>query len=632
MPSGGNTGGSGSGGDAGTLDTLDSLDFIKKDGSVAMTGAFNQAQGTDIASAGTINLDTATGNLIDVTGTTTITAITLSQGRQRIVRFTGALTLTNGASLVLPGAANITTAAGDYAVFTGYAAGVVRCVAYANAITNAGRALIDDATAAAQVATLGFAADATKLQKHGADVVSAGTIDLDAATGALIDVTGTTTITAITLADGLVRVVRFTGILTLTHGASLVLPGAANITTAAGDMAVFAGYAAGVVRCVSYVKANGQAVVSSGGDAATLDGLDSLAFVKADGSVAMTGALVLPIGSTTSPTLTFTGDTNNGFSAPNADEVHFIHAGVAKAYSYGGGLFFASDVSLGWTSNVSAPAGGQDLFLRRDAANVLAQRNGTTAQEYRVYNTLSGADGDFLRMSWSANVAYLTTSITGSGTYRGLRVGVGGGSTSLYLHTAGADKWEVNTTGHLLASTDGANDIGATGATRPRNLFLASPAITVGSGTGVTVDDSGSVRRVTYKVTVTYAALAAAATTADKTIATLPAKTRIVAIIADTTIKYIGGAVSAATLIVGKTVGGNEYIVSHDVFTAAVTKGLADADLGTSINRASAIQGGDLASWSGTTAISVRLTTTSANTNALTQGSTAYYIITEQYA
>jgi microcystin-dependent protein len=84
----------------------------------------------DIASAGTINLDSTTGNVVDVTGTTTITAITLAEGKEVTVRFTGALTLTNSASLVLPGSANVTTAAGDFAVFRGYAAGVVRCTSY----------------------------------------------------------------------------------------------------------------------------------------------------------------------------------------------------------------------------------------------------------------------------------------------------------------------------------------------------------------------------------------------------------------------------------------------------------------------------------------------------------------------
>lgn len=95
------------------------------------------------------------------------------------------------------------------------------------------------------------------LSVHGSDVASASTIDLDAATGVLVDVTGTTTITAITLSNGRERVVRFTGILTLTNGASLVLPGGANITTAAGDFAIFRGYASSVVRCVGYFPASG---------------------------------------------------------------------------------------------------------------------------------------------------------------------------------------------------------------------------------------------------------------------------------------------------------------------------------------------------------------------------------------
>lgn len=99
-------------------------------GAVTMAGGSNGSQSTDIASATTTDLDSATGNLVDVTGTTTITGITLSQGRMRTVRFTGALVLTNGASLVLPGAINITTVAGDYAIFAGYASGVVRCVLY----------------------------------------------------------------------------------------------------------------------------------------------------------------------------------------------------------------------------------------------------------------------------------------------------------------------------------------------------------------------------------------------------------------------------------------------------------------------------------------------------------------------
>jgi hypothetical protein len=98
----------------------------------------------------------------------------------------------------------------------------------------------------------------------GADIASASTTDLSAATGDYVDVTGTTTITALgTAANGVEKCVTFTGILTLTHNAtSLILPGGANITTAAGDSAVFKSRGSGNWQCITYSKASGQAVVA----------------------------------------------------------------------------------------------------------------------------------------------------------------------------------------------------------------------------------------------------------------------------------------------------------------------------------------------------------------------------------
>lgn len=75
-------------------------------------------KGADVASATTTTIWTSDGWMLDVTGTTTITSFgTASRaGEWRMVRFTGALTLTNGANLILPGSANITTANGDFAL------------------------------------------------------------------------------------------------------------------------------------------------------------------------------------------------------------------------------------------------------------------------------------------------------------------------------------------------------------------------------------------------------------------------------------------------------------------------------------------------------------------------------------
>jgi hypothetical protein len=85
-------------------------------------------------------------------------------------------------------------------------------------------------------------------------IASATTVDLTKVTGTKrASITGTTTITALTLSEGQTVVAAFTGILTLTHGASLILPSSVNITTAAGDVAVFGGEASGVVRCIGYL-------------------------------------------------------------------------------------------------------------------------------------------------------------------------------------------------------------------------------------------------------------------------------------------------------------------------------------------------------------------------------------------
>lgn len=69
------------------------------------------------------------------------------------------------------------------------------------------------------------------------DIASALTVDLGAAAGRIVDVTGTTTITSFGTVDaGVWRIVRFTGALTITHNAtSLILPGGTDVTTASGD-------------------------------------------------------------------------------------------------------------------------------------------------------------------------------------------------------------------------------------------------------------------------------------------------------------------------------------------------------------------------------------------------------------
>jgi len=100
-----------------------------------LTGAINAATPASLASAATVNIGAAASNIIIITGTTTITAFdTIAAGAIRLVKFAGALTLTyNSTSLILPGSASISTAAGDCAEFLSLGSGNWVCVSYSRA-------------------------------------------------------------------------------------------------------------------------------------------------------------------------------------------------------------------------------------------------------------------------------------------------------------------------------------------------------------------------------------------------------------------------------------------------------------------------------------------------------------------
>lgn len=88
-------------------------------GGVLDTNAFsiNESEAGAVASTTTTNIWTTDGNTVHVTGGTTITSFGTAPrvGAWRKVIFDAVLTLTDGANLNLPGAANITTAANDFA-------------------------------------------------------------------------------------------------------------------------------------------------------------------------------------------------------------------------------------------------------------------------------------------------------------------------------------------------------------------------------------------------------------------------------------------------------------------------------------------------------------------------------------
>lgn len=227
--------------------------------------------GGSLTSASPLVVDTD-GEYFHVTGTTDFSAMTVAIDRFFVLEFDSVLTMTHGAgTLDLPGELPINTGPGDIAICQATSANVVTVLSYRPALGK------------------------PQMWKQGTDVVSGtalliddgGTTAAQRLDGNYKDVTGTTTITSMTVPAGNFFMLQFDGALTLTHAnGTLDLPGEANITTAAGDRCICFSTAANTVQVLSYFPATGLSIV-----AAARDGWQFVSAVTAstDATVSFTG-------------------------------------------------------------------------------------------------------------------------------------------------------------------------------------------------------------------------------------------------------------------------------------------------------------------------------------------------------
>jgi hypothetical protein len=151
-----------------------------------------------------------------------------------------------------------------------------------------------------------------------ASLPSAATVDIGGQNSVAVEISGTTGITSFGTNYNGPRYIRFAGALLLTHNATtLNLPGAANITTAAGDTcAAYPNLAGNGWNIVQYQRASGAALVIADGSitAPKLSGAQTgsapiygcRAWVVFDGSLAGTNAPTAG-GNVTNVTRTGTG-------------------------------------------------------------------------------------------------------------------------------------------------------------------------------------------------------------------------------------------------------------------------------------------------------------------------------------
>jgi len=149
---------------------------------------------------------------------------------------------------------------------------------------------------------------------------------------------------------------------------------------------------------------------------------------------------------------------------------------------------------------------------------------------------------------------------------------------------------------------------------------------TAASGTGITAVYSGAVRTFLHKVTITNAALTAAATT-DITVATTPVNTRINRVVAEVTQVFTGGSLSAMTIQCGNSPGSTQYLLANSVLSATNTWGDVVAEMGAGVVDATRADFGTVSSGvPGAITVSCRFTCTGANCSAATQGSVTVYV------
>jgi len=215
-------------------------------------------------------------------------------------------------------------------------------------------------------------------------LASAATVDLGTAASQVVSISGTTSITSFgaSAPAGTVYTLQFAASLTLAYNAaSLILPGAANLTTAANDCAQVLSLGSGNWICIDYQKANGQAVASALGSSPAVRQTALVGVVNSSGQANFvnSGTALRPGLSATAATLllAFASGYGSGGAVDYveqiaADSTTFFPTLTANGLSY----LYATRVSAGNVTGGATLAPAQVGGSYNQAAQSLLQFGG----------------------------------------------------------------------------------------------------------------------------------------------------------------------------------------------------------------------------------------------------------------
>lgn len=299
------------------------------------------------------------------------------------------------------------------------------------------------------------------LATKGSDIASGATVDLSTATGNYVHVTGVTTVTALgTVAAGLRYLLVFDGALTFTHNAtSLILPGGANITTAAGDRCEVVSLGSGNWRCLWFQPAAGTPLVTvpvaNGGTGAT-----SASAARTNLSAASSGANsdITSLSGLTTALSIAQGGTASTTAAAARTALGLAIGTDVQAYD--------ADIAIVSASQAEMEA-GTEAALRSMSPLRVAQAISALGSSLKISNTAtaSGTAVDFTGIpSTAKRVTVMLNGVSTNGTANLLiQIGDSGGiETTGYVSTsvgtaAGGNGATSSTAGFVIFSNDATN-------------------------------------------------------------------------------------------------------------------------------------------------------------------------------
>ena len=196
-------------------------------------------------------------------------------------------------------------------------------------------------------------------------------------------------------------------------------------------------------------------------------------------AVSKTGLTTIGGGGNSIPQLTFTPNsgivTSLGSANSGSGLVVFAGATPMMTFASAGPTLGASN-PIQWTNAGGNPLTTTDVALVRDgAAGCLAQRNSTNPQAFRVYNTFTDASNyerGFFR--YASNALEIGHEGLGTGAVTPRTVSLWANGTRYFTVGGDTGAWNINNSNNLVCGIDNTRDIGASGANRPRNLYMAS--------------------------------------------------------------------------------------------------------------------------------------------------------------